>query len=104
VAVVGISAANANAAVDSVTGAAGGGYLQQYVGVPGAAGTDNQAGSTLRVAVTFPAASGGTATQTGTANIASWAGGSQTLTHGGFWSARRAGRSAGRSPTRRPDP
>jgi hypothetical protein len=87
----GPSTATANTLVDSVTGAAGGGYLQFYIGDPGSAGTSNPAGSTTRIAVAWPAASNGTATQTGTASLASWAGGSQTLTHYALWSASSGG-------------
>jgi hypothetical protein len=87
----GPSTANANALVDSVTGAAGGGYLQFHVGDPGSAGTSNQAGSTTRIAVAWPAASSATATQTGTATLASWAGGTQTLSHYSLWSASSGG-------------
>jgi hypothetical protein len=88
---LGPSATNANAFVDSVTGAAGGGYLQFYIGDPGASGASNTAGSTTRIAVAFPAASAGSATQTGTATLTSWAGGSQTISHGAFWSASSGG-------------
>jgi hypothetical protein len=88
---LGPAVAAANTLVDAVTGAAGGGYLQFHLGDPGAAGTSNQAGSTTRIAVAWPAASAGTATQTGTATLASWAGGSQTLSHYSLWSASTAG-------------
>jgi hypothetical protein len=87
----GPAAATANTLVDSVTGAAGGGYLQFHIGDPGASGTSNQAGSTTRIAVAWPAASSGSATQTGTATLASWAGGSQTLSHYSLWSASTGG-------------
>ena len=86
---VGVSATIANALVDSVT--TGGAWLQFHIGDPGAAGTANQAGSTTRIQLTHPAASGGSATQTGTATLASWAGGSQTLSHFTLWSASTAG-------------
>lgn len=85
---VGVSAALANTHVDAV---ASGSYLQFHIGDPGAAGTGNQAGSTTRVALTMPAASGGSSTQTGTATLASWAGGSQTLSHFSLWSASSGG-------------
>jgi hypothetical protein len=85
---VGIAAASLNSFVDSITS---GVYLQLHIGDPGAAGTSNQAGSTTRVALTFPAASGGASTQTGTGSIASWAGGTQTLTHVSWWSASSGG-------------
>lgn len=87
----GPSATNANAFVDAITGAAGGGYLQHHTGDPGAAGTANVAGDTTRPAISFPAASGGSATQTGSATRSGWTGGSQTLTHGTFWSAASGG-------------
>jgi hypothetical protein len=85
---VGIAAASMNSFVDGLTS---GVYLQYHVGDPGAAGTANQAGSSTRVALMFPAASGGASTQTGTASIASWAGGAQTLTHVSWWSASSGG-------------
>jgi hypothetical protein len=88
---LGPSATIANTLVDSVTGAGGGGWLQFHVGDPGAAGTANQAGSTTRIAKSHPAASSGTSTQTGTATLASWAGGSQNLSHWTEWSASSAG-------------
>lgn len=86
---VGVSVTIANALVDSVT--TGGAWLQFHVGDPGAAGTSNQAGSTTRIQLTHPAASGGSSTQTGTATLASWAGGSQTLSHASLWSASTSG-------------
>jgi hypothetical protein len=85
----GVTTAIANTLVDTIT--AGGLYLQHYVGDPGAAGTSNTAGDTTRVTLTFPAASSGSTTQTGTASISSWAGGEQTLTHGGLWTAATSG-------------
>jgi hypothetical protein len=94
----GPSATNANALVDAVTGAGGGGWLQFHIGDPGGAGTNNQAGSTTRIAVSYPAASAGTTTQSGTATLASWAGGSQTLTHASLWSASSGGTFRGSFP------
>lgn len=85
---VGVAAASANTFVDAVAGSS---YLQFYVGDPGSAGTSNEAGSTTRIALTMPSASGGSSTQTGTASLASWAGGSQTLSHFGLWSASSGG-------------
>jgi hypothetical protein len=85
---VGVAAASANTFIDGITS---GVHLQFYVGDPGAAGTSNQAGSTARVALTFPAASGGAATQTGTQSLSSWAGGSQNLSHAALWSASSGG-------------
>ena len=85
---VGVAAASANSFVDGLTS---GVYVQFHIGDPGAAGTSNTAGSSARVALTFPSASAGSATQTGTATLSNWAGGSQTLTHGSFWSASSGG-------------
>lgn len=85
---VGVAAASANSFVDGITS---GVYLQQHTGDPGAAGTANQGGDTTRIALTFPSASGGSATQTGSATLSSWAGGSQTLSHGSMWSASTGG-------------
>lgn len=88
---LGVPASIANSTVDAVTGAGGGGWLQFYIGDPGAAGASNLAGSTTRIAVAFPTAAAGSATQTGTATLASWAGGSQSLTHGAYFSASTGG-------------
>jgi len=85
---VGVAASLCNTFIDSITATV---YLQFHIGDPGAAGTANQAGSTTRIALTFPAATAGAATQTGTASIASWAGGSQTLSHASLWSASTGG-------------
>jgi hypothetical protein len=88
---LGPSAANANTLVDGMTGAGGGGFVKFHTGDPGSAGTSNAAGDTTRPAITFPAASAGSATQTGTATLASWAGGSQTVSHFSLWSASSGG-------------
>ena len=85
---VGVAAASANTFVDGVAGSS---FLQFHIGDPGSAGTSNQAGSTTRIAMTFPSSSGGSSTQTGTATLASWAGGSQTLSHFTLWSASSGG-------------
>lgn len=86
----GPSATNVNAFIDSITGAAGGGFIQYHTGDPGAAGTANTA-DTTRPAIAFPAASAGSSTQTGTSTLSGWAGGSVTVTHGSLWSASSGG-------------
>jgi hypothetical protein len=87
----GIPAATANTLIDTVTGAAGGGFIQFHIGDPGAAGTSNVGGDTTRPAIAFPAASAGSASQTGSATRSGWTGGSQTITHYSLWSAASAG-------------
>lgn len=86
----GPSATNANAFIDSITGAGGGGFIQYHTGDPGSAGTAN-VGSSTRAAIAFPAASAGSSTQTGTSTLTGWAGGSVTISDGTLWSASSAG-------------
>lgn len=84
---VGIAAATANGWVDGL----GTLYAKLHTGDPGAAGTSNASAETTRKAMAFGSASGGSATQTGTASWASWAAGSETITHVSYWTASTAG-------------
>lgn len=57
-------------------------YVKLHTGDPGSAGTANASANTTRVVVTHAAASGGAIAMSGTAPAwASWASGSETLTH-----------------------
>jgi hypothetical protein len=67
-------------------------YVKLHTGDPGSAGTSNASANTTRVAVTFAAASGGAIAMNGTAPAwATWASGSETLTHISVWDASTAG-------------
>jgi hypothetical protein len=70
-------------------------YAQAYIGDPGPAGTANVAGMTSRALLAFSGAaivgSTVTRTQSGTAALAAWSGGTQTLTHTGLWTAASGG-------------
>lgn len=83
----GIAAATANGWVDGL----GTLYAKLHTGDPGAAGTANASAETTRKAMTFGAASGGSATQTGTVSWASWTAGSETITDVSYWTAATAG-------------
>ena len=78
----GISAATANAFIDSITGTV---QTKLHTGDPGAAGTANASAETTQKATTFGAASGGSATQTGSVSWTSWAAGSETISHVSYW-------------------
>lgn len=78
----GISAATANAFIDSITGSV---QTKLHTGDPGAAGTANASAETTQKAPTFGAASGGSATQSGTISWASWSAGSETISHVSYW-------------------
>lgn len=67
-------------------------YVKLHTGDPGSAGTSNASANTTRVVVTFAAASGGAIALTGTAPAwATWASGSETITHISVWSDPTAG-------------
>lgn len=85
----GVSASEANGWLDGTLGTC---FVQLHVGDPGAAGTSSvSAGSTTRVAITHNAASGGSATISGTNPAWTNGGTSETLTHVSFWSASSGG-------------
>jgi hypothetical protein len=83
----GIAAATANGWVDGL----GTLYAQLHTGDPGAAGTANASLETTRKAMTFGAAAGGSATQTGTVTWTPWAAGAETETHVSYWTALTSG-------------
>jgi hypothetical protein len=68
-----------------------GNYVATHIGDPGAAGTTTPSGTTTRVAVTFGASSAGVCNSSNTPSWASWAGGSQTLSHISVWDALTVG-------------
>jgi hypothetical protein len=76
----GIAETTANAWIDGLTL-----YAKAHTGDPGAAGTANASAETTRKAMTFAAANGGSATQTGTVSWATWSAGSETITHISYW-------------------
>lgn len=78
----GVAAAVANAWIDGLTGSV---QAKLHTGDPGAAGTSNASAETTQKAITFGAASGGSATQTGTQTWTPWAAGSETITHVSYW-------------------
>lgn len=66
--------------------------VKLHTGDPGSAGTSNASANTTRVVVTCAAASGGAIALNGTAPAwATWASGSETLTHISVWSDVSAG-------------
>lgn len=83
---VGLSAAEANALVDSLSGT----YFQLHVGDPGAAGVANVATETTRKLLTLNAASGGSATNSAALEWTSIAG-SEDATHYSLWTAATGG-------------
>jgi hypothetical protein len=66
-------------------------YVKLAIGDPGAAGATNPSANTTRVAVTFSAASAGSCTSSNTPSWASWASGSETLSHVAIFDAATAG-------------
>lgn len=68
-----------------------GNFVALHTGDPGSAGTANASANTTRVSVTFSAASGGAVASSNTPSWATWASGSETLSHISVWSASTAG-------------
>lgn len=61
-------------------------YVKLHTGDPGAAGTSNASANTTRVIVAWAAASGGSKAANGTLpSWASWAAGSETISHISIW-------------------
>jgi hypothetical protein len=86
---VGLSSTTANAMLDGQLGTV---YVKLHTGDPGASGTANASANTTRVQSTRASASAGSQAQTGTApSWASWASGSETISHISLWSASTAG-------------
>jgi hypothetical protein len=95
---VGVSGANlAHKVLDGITRTgsfptAGTLYVKLHTGDPGSAGASNSSANTTRGALTFgSAASGGVATATAFPTWATWASGSETLTHISLWDASSGG-------------
>jgi len=87
----GLSAANANLALNAAVGT-NAGFVQLHTGAPGAAGTSNVSSVTTRPAVTWAAASGGSVAASNQPAWTSWAGtNGEVDTDISFWSANSAG-------------
>lgn len=87
---VGLAAANANAALGTITTSAA--WAKVHTGDPGAAGASNASAETTRKAVTWASASGGSIAANGTLpSWASWSAGDETISHISFWSASTGG-------------
>ena len=68
-------------------------FLKLHTGDPGAAGTANPSAETLRKAVAFGAASGGSKAATGSpvCQWANWSAGTSIISHVSLWTAASAG-------------
>lgn len=66
-------------------------YVKLHTGDPGSAATANTSANTTRVAATFSAASSGALALSNTPSWASWASGSETISHISVWDASTAG-------------
>ncbi len=67
-------------------------YVKLHTGDPGASGTANASANTTRVALTWSAASGGSKSITTTLPVwATWASGSETISHISVYDASTAG-------------
>lgn len=95
---VGLSTTNyANKVLDhmhnaTASTAPAGNFVKLHTGDPGAAGTSNASANTTRVTVDYASASAGSVSQTGTApSWATWAAGSETLSHISIWDASTSG-------------
>lgn len=84
----GLAATLANTWLDELTGL----FVKLHTGDPGASGTSNASAETTRKALTLAAASGGSRSATSTLpSWATWAAGSETLTHVSVWDASTNG-------------
>lgn len=93
---VGLSAANlANSWLNMLRGTAftapAGTFVKLHTADPGASGATAASANTTRVAATFSAASGGVLTMSNSPAWASWASGSETISHISVWDASTAG-------------
>lgn len=84
---VGIAASVANGWIDGLSPL----FAKLHTADPGAAGTTAPSAETTRKAMTFGAASGGSATQTGSVSWAGWTAGAETITHVSYWTASTGG-------------
>lgn len=86
---VGIAAASANSALDTLMNSS---FVQLHTGDPGAAGTTAVSSVTTRPAATFNAASAGSKTLNGALTWTSWAGtNGEVVSHISLWTAASAG-------------
>jgi hypothetical protein len=68
-----------------------GNFVKLHTADPGASAATAASANTTRVAVTFSAASSGACASSNTPSWASWASGSETLSHISVWDASTAG-------------
>ena len=68
-----------------------GNFVKLHTADPGASATNAPSANTTRVSVTFSAASAGSCAASNTPTWASWASGSETLSHISVWDASTAG-------------
>lgn len=66
-------------------------YVKLHTADPGSAGTTAASANTTRAAVTWSAASGGSKAMSGTLSWASWAAGTETISHISIWDNSTAG-------------
>lgn len=91
---VGVATAQANTLLNTlrnVSGAVAVVAVKLHTGDPGAAGTTAASATTTRNAITFSAASGGSMALSASVNWASWAGGTETISHISIWDSTTAG-------------
>lgn len=93
---VGLSAVNlANAWLNVIRGTtftgAAGAFIKLHTGDPGASAASAASANTTRVSATFSAASAGAIALSNTPTWASWASGSETISHLSEWDASTAG-------------
>lgn len=81
----GIATTLANSMLSTLTASEA--FVKLHTGDPGSAGTANASANTTRVAVTWASPSGASISANGTLpSWASWASGSETITHISYWS------------------
>jgi len=66
-------------------------FAKLHTGDPGASGANNASSVTTRMAITWPGASGGSHSMTGSISWTAWAGSTETVSHLSTWSASTAG-------------
>ena len=75
----------------NVSGAVAVVAVKLHTGDPGAAGTTAASANTTRNAITFSAASAGSMSLSATTSWASWAAGTETISHLSIWDSTTAG-------------
>lgn len=68
-----------------------GAYVKLHTADPGVAGATAASANTTRAQITWSAASGGSKAMSGTLSWASWAAGTETISHISIWDASTAG-------------